>query len=431
MAEGFGRRRFPPWTGQVGRALLALGLGILVGLSAQRPEVLLAVSALILAMFVTASMTRPDPLVFVAFVLLTMPKLRVPGSPLPMSEVMMLFATFSAFLTLKEGLHTMPRWARLALGAFMGVFVASTLLNGLFEYGAFKRTLHVSVWALTIVGLVRGLLPWRPALRGLQTGLVISALYGIVMLPKSRYAGRLTGLFQDPNVAGLLLVVGGTVALSGIARPRNRVLFLAVILPALALTYSRTALLAAIMAGLWMLVGRKLKPLPAMGVVLLVAMIIAVLPTSLQSIGPFSDRSGSDQLRNRVAAQEWSVVSEKPILGHGAGTATIMVNFGRDLFYFHDSYLALVQETGLIGLALMMTLLLGTFLALMSLDTTDRRPLLEAAIIGVWVMSINLGEVLLELSTAVAIGFALAYVAQVRARTQGEERRLVPLRPVA
>jgi O-antigen ligase len=408
------------------RAIVALALGILVGLSASEPEILVAVAAIILLVFVTASLRRPDPLVFFAFVLLAMPKLNVPGSPLPLGETIMLLAVLSAFLTLKEGLHPLPRWARLTLGAFVATLVLSSAVNGLFTYDSFKRLLHVGVWSLVIIGLVRGLLPRKVAMRGLQVGMVISVLSGYVLLPKSAYEGRFTGFFGDPNVAGLLLVVLGAVALSGMERRRNQVLFAALIVPAMVLAYSRTALMAAVLVFAWFWVGRKLKPIPAVAVIAVVAMSIAFLPTSLQQFGPFSDRTGSDQLRDRVSTQEFDLVSQKPILGHGAGTATVLVNSGTTKFYFHNSYLAAMQEGGAIALGLVMMLLIGTFLALMSLQTTDRQPLLEASIIGTWVMAINLGEVLLELSTAIALGFALTYVVHTRIRARDGDAPPVP-----
>lgn len=145
-------------------------------------------------------------------------------------------------------------------------------------------------------------------------------------------------------------------------------------------------------------------------------MVLAVLPTSVQSIGPFGNRTGSDQLRDRVATQEFNLVKQKPIFGHGAGTATVMVNFGTTKFFFHNSYLALVEEAGTVGLAALVLLLFGSFLALVSLDTTDRQSLLEGGLIGVAVMGINLGEVLVELSAAVVIGYALAHLMAVRRR---------------
>lgn len=415
--------RTPRWLRQTGRAAIALGLGVLVGLSAAQPEILLGVVVIILMVFVTASLRRPDPLVFAAFVFLTMPKLHIPGSPLPIGETVMLLAVLSAFLTLKEGLFPLPRWARLALGITVATLALSTLVNTLFTYAAFKRLLHFAVYALVVIGLVRGLLPRRVAVRGLQVGLVISVLSGFA-LPQAGYQGRLTGLFGDPNVAGLSLVVLGAIALTGIERFRYQLVYTGVLLVALGATYSRTAILAMLMMAVWLLIGRKLRPLPAVAVVALGAVAIGVLPTSLQSIGPFGDRTGSDQLRDRVATQEIAVVKERPVLGHGAGTATVMVNYGTTKFFFHNSYLALIQEGGIITFGAVMIMLLGTFLALMSLDTTDRQPLLEASIIGVWVMGINLGEVFLDLATATAVGFALAYVVRVRALRPTMTRQL-------
>lgn len=408
----------PSWTRQAIRAVVALCLGVLVGLSAGEPELLLLAVSVILLVFITASLRRPDPLVFLAFIALAMPGLRLPGSPLPLGESLMLLSVASAFLTLRTGTYPVPRWTRLALGGLLAVLVASTVVNGLFHYDAVKRLLHMLVWAAVIVGLVRGLLPRTVAMRGLQVGMIVSVLSGYVLRSQSRYAGRFTGFFADPNVAGLFLIVGGSIAMSGIQRTRNRVLFGLWLLPALVLTYSRTAMLAAVVVGLWLLVARRIRPLPAFGLILLVAFSISVLPTSLQSVGPFSDRTGSDQLRNRVAAEEWAVVSEKPVLGHGPGTATVMVNFGTTKFFFHNSYLAAMQEGGVIALGLVMTLTIGTLLALLSLETTQRQPWLGASMVGIWMIAINLGEVLFALSSAAAVGFALSYVVRVRARAE-------------
>lgn len=417
MRERLAWSRTPKWLRQATRAAVALCLGVLVGLAAVKPEALMAVAVIIVLVFVTASLTRPDPLVFAGFLLITMPRLHLPGAPLPLGESVMLLAVASAFLTSRRGQYTMPRWARLCLGAFVVAFFASMVFNGLHEYANVKRMLHLCVFALVIVGLVRGLLPHRAAIRGLTVGLAISVISGIVLLPRSTYAGRLTGFFGDPNVAGLLIVTLGCLALNDIARLRNQVIYAAFLVSALVLTYSRTAILAALMVVLWMVIGRRLRPIGAVAVVLVAAITIGVLPTSLQQVGPFSDRVGSDLLRDRIVSEELGSAREKPVLGHGPGTATVMVNYGTTRFYFHNSYLALVQEGGVISLGLLMALLIGTFLAAVSLARDDRRPLLEAAVIGVWVVAINLGEVLLQLSTAVVIGVVLAYVVRTRART--------------
>ncbi|MBS1846654.1 MAG: O-antigen ligase family protein [Actinobacteria bacterium] len=394
---------------------MALTLGVLVGLSAFRPEILLVVVAAIMLLFVVAGLNRPDPLVFLAFVMMTMPKVHLPGSPLPVGETLMLLAVISAFLTMKKGLFPMPRWAVVAVVLFLTALTLSTVVNGLFAYSAFKRLLHVVVYIFVIIGLVRGLLPRRVALRGIQVGLPLAILSGLV-LPEDGYHGRLTGLFGDPNVAGMTIVVLGAIALTGLRSARSQKWYAVMLVFGLALTYSRTAMLGALLALIWLWVGRKLRPVTAVFVVALVAVVIAVVPTNVQNFGPFNDRAGSDQLRNRVASQEIKSVQKAVVLGHGAGTATVLVNNGTMVFYFHDSYLAMIQEGGVVSLAIIMTLLIATFLSLMRLDTEDRQPLLEGSIIGVWVMAINLGEVLMDLPTAIALGFALSYIVRVRAR---------------
>lgn len=407
--------RMPPWLRQCGRALVALVLGTVVGLSASEPKLLLLVAAALAGLFIAASLRRPDPLVFLAFFAIAVPKMSLPGSPIPLGESLMMLATFSAFLTLREGLAKIPRWAGMALGSLFAAFVLSGFVNALFQLDMFKRLLHMLVYVLVIAGLARGLLSWRIALRGIQVGLIFAVSVSIVLLPVSTYQGRLTGLFGDPNVAGMLIVVLGGISLWGITRRRNQVIYGGILAVGLFLTYSRTAILAAILATAWVVIGRKLRPIPALGAVIVVTLAVALTPTSLQQIGPFSDRTGSDLLRDRVTSQEFQAVKQKPIIGHGPGTATVMVNFGTTQFFFHNSYLALLNESGGVGMFFFAILMIGLFLSLVALETTDREPLFEASLIGIAVVALNLGEVLVELGAATAIGFALAYLVRKRA----------------
>ena len=81
-----------------------------------------------------------------------------------------------------------------------------------------------------------------------------------------------------------------------------------------------------------------------------------------------------------------------------------------------------MNEGGVLALAVFLALLLGVFLSIVGLDDADRDPWLECALIGVAVMGLNLGEVLVELASAVAIGFALAHLLAVRSRTLESDR---------
>jgi hypothetical protein len=56
-----------------------------------------------------------------------------------------------------------------------------------------------------------------------------------------------------------------------------------------------------------------------------------------------------------------------------------------------------------------------TLLALLRLPRTQRSPWNEAAVIAVAVCAVNLGEVLLELPAALALGMAACHVQRMRA----------------
>jgi hypothetical protein len=142
------------------------------------------------------------------------------------------------------------------------------------------------------------------------------------------------------------------------------------------------------------------------------------IPTSLTTLGPFSDRSGSDALRERIIAQERVELAGAPWFGHGPGTARVEI---RDLeFFFHNSYLATRQEGGWGALLLVLALLVLAFLRV----TRQARggdlvaASAQAAIIGTAVMAVTLGEVLLDIPMAVAVALALGH-----ALRSGEEGR--------
>jgi len=410
------RELAPNWLRQVGRALLALGLGIAVGLSAANPTLLLGIAVIIVTSLVVASLRRPDPLVFIAFAVVAMPKVRIPGSPVPAGEALMLVAVISAWLTRGPDHLPIPRWFRFAAVALLVIYLFSSLVNGVVDYSMAKRMIHMGVYVLIALCLGREMLPTRVAAKGLTTGLVVSALSGMLLFSRSAYSGRLTGIFGDPNVAGFLLAVLGPIMLSRIEKRLTRVGFAVLLLVTIGLTLSRTALLASVIFAAWLLIGKRLRRGHALLLIGILVLAIAFLPTSIQSIGPFKDRSGSDQLRNRVSSQELTSVGESPIWGHGAGTATVRVNSNDVKFFFHNSYLALLNEGGALALIAVMTMLVGVFLTLIGLDAADRDPWLECSLIGVTVMAINLGEVLVELASAIAIGFALAHLLAVRRR---------------
>ena len=366
---------------------------------------------------------RGDAVFVLAFATLPMTLLTAPGLSLPLSELVVGFAVLVALLRRPGRATRPPAWLSIGLWSVFALLGLSTILNGLETFEAAKRMAHVLLYVLLALTLARGSIPRRAAASGLGLGLVLSAGVGMMAaltdLVPIHYAGhltglswRLTGLFGDPNVAGYLLVALGSIAVAG-RRPgwprTTLALFLA---GAVVLTLSRTSLLALGFGAIWILIGRRLRPALGLGLIAVLGVAVAFLPTAIQSVGPFQNRVGSDELRARIVASELQAISDERLLGHGAGTATVVIDNGL-VFFFHDSYLALVAEGGFATLLVLSIVLLSVFWRLVSLPPRWRDPWLEVSLIAVAVCAINLGEVLLELTAAVAIGLAVGHVLEV------------------
>ena len=97
-----------------------------------------------------------------------------------------------------------------------------------------------------------------------------------------------------------------------------------------------------------------------------------------------------------------------PWYGNGGGTSRVLVD-GQQ-FFFHNSYLGARNEGGW-PLLIMVVLLIGlAFAGLFRADSRrhPRTPWLQVSLIATLVCALSLGEVLLDLPTAVAIGLAVA-----------------------
>jgi hypothetical protein len=112
-----------------------------------------------------------------------------------------------------------------------------------------------------------------------------------------------------------------------------------------------------------------------------------------------------------------------PWTGNGPGTSMVDV-FGHS-FYFHNSYIALQNEGGRIAQALLLLAGVAALVGLVRLGDELRNVWYEAALIAAAVCAINLGEVLLELPTALALGMA-AFHARTAATVAGAEPLVRP-----
>lgn len=304
----------------------------------------------------------------------------------------------------------LPALVVIVLGALLALLLYSGVTN---QVDWTRRIGHVGILAGLIWAGGTGRLSLRSVGAGLATGLIAVIALAIVGVGGDTYAGRLTGFLGDPNAGAYFIAVLGTLAVFFCdERTKVRVAVAVPMVVGLALCFSRTGLLAGVFVAVWVLVGRRLGTFGGAAMAAGLVWLVDNIPQSLTTFGPFSDRSGSDNLRQRIIAQEQVELAGAPWYGNGPGTATVTI---RDLeFFFHNSYLAVRQEGGWGALLLVLALIVFAFVRLS--DRSRAGDLVAAgaqgAIIGVGVMAITLGEVLLDTPMAVAVALALGHALQ-------------------
>jgi O-antigen ligase len=293
----------------------------------------------------------------------------------------------------------------LLLGALLALLTYSGVSN---DVDWTRRVGHVAVLAGLVWAFGTGRVSLRSAALGLAAGLVGVIGLALAGIGGDTYPGRLTGYLGDPNAGAFFIAVLGVLAvLFSDDRWKVRLALAVPLLAGLVLCFSRTGLLAGAFALLWVLAGRRLGAAGGAAVSAVLVWLVDNIPDDLVLYGPFSNRSGSDALRERIIAQEQVELAAAPWYGNGPGTARVDVR-GLE-FFFHNSYLAVRQEGGWIALLLVLGLMAFAFLRLSRHSRAGDLAAAgaQAALIGTAVMAITLGEVLLDTPMAIAVGFAL------------------------
>ncbi|QSR32812.1 hypothetical protein CFI00_20385 [Nocardioides sp. S5] len=342
---------------------------------------------------------------FTLMALLPLRTLEVSGYPI--NEFAMAGLVGLCLFRPARGGARLPALVVIVLGALLALLLFSGVTN---QVEWTRRIGHVGILAGLIWAGGTGRLSLRSVGAGLATGLIAVIALAIVGVGGNTYAGRLTGYLGDPNAGAFFIAVLGTLAIFLCDdRAKVRMAVAVPIMVGLALCFSRTGLLAGAFVAVWLLLGRRLGTFGGAAMAAGLVWVVDNIPESLTTVGPFSDRSGSDKLRQRIINQEQVELAAAPWFGNGPGTATVKV---RDLeFFFHNSYLATRQEGGWGALLLVLALLAFAFL---QLSRQSREGDLVAAgiqgsIIGVVVMAITLGEVLLDTPMAIAVALALGH----------------------
>ncbi|MEI6624247.1 MAG: O-antigen ligase family protein, partial [Actinomycetes bacterium] len=271
-----------------------------------------------------------------------------------------------------------------------------------------RRFLHLTLWLAVLAVFSSPKAPRRMLGLGVLLGGAASSLATIFVV--SVYPGRVVGLFGDPNALAAVVVVLAPIAIEQFHGRRARLALWLGAVALVVLTLSRTGIVSiAVAASVY-----ALFPLIRGWVVAIAAAagtVLWIAPADIRASGPFDLRDGSDDLRERIRTAGADSVAESWWTGHGLGTAKVNLGrwgWGDYTFFFHNSYYALVSETGLIGATIvLLTVAGGTWRAM-------KNPLARGALAGVCaglVMATQLGEVLVDLPMAIVIGMCWSPIA--------------------
>ena len=341
-------------------------------------------------------------LLVLLFAAMVMDRVAMPGTSLPANSIAMGCVVAYTVLFRRGDRVALPRWTPVLVLAIPGWLLVASLLNGQVD---FRRILSIALYAAVILVVASGRVNPLQIARGLGIAIVVGVILGLVGPWAGSYDARLTGPLGDPNTAGFSLAVFTALAFPTLSATWRRNGLVAVAVIGILLTASRTSIFAMLVMFFWIILLRYRAPFLTFVVVVAPVMYMSGL-SSPNSI--FADRAGSDALRERMAVVEIQDVALSPLFGNGAGSAQIFV--GNYEFQYHNSYLAMRAEAGWIGLLIVIALLTFVFFALVRLPRHLRNPYYEVAILGVAICAVNVGEILLTLTAAIAVGTALRHV---------------------
>lgn len=348
---------------------------------------------------------------FLLFALVPLRSTEIAGFPL--NEMASGLLVVLALMRVQRGRGGLPPPAAAACIALLALLTFSGLAN---DVDWTRRVGHLGIYVGLIWAGATGRLSLRSAALGLSAGLIGVIAHAVATLGISSYDGRITGFLADPNAGAYFIVTLGVLAIGFSSGSRTVTALIAIpVVVGQVLSYSRTGLLAMSYAVIWALLGRRLGVWGSIGLVIGLVWLVDNIPSNLvESFPAFSNRSGSDALRERIISAEKRSIADMPWFGHGPGTARIAL--GSQEFFFHNSFLAVRQEGGWLALGLVLFLLAYSFLRLVPYSRFgDLQSIAaQAALISVAVMAVTLGEVLLDTPAAIAIAFALGRAHEMR-----------------
>ncbi|KQQ05648.1 hypothetical protein ASG06_03545 [Rathayibacter sp. Leaf185] len=277
-----------------------------------------------------------------------------------------------------------------------------------------RRAGNIALVMLMAGFLASGRIDVASALKGIGVALALNAALFAAGVTPDAYQGALTGVLQDKNVAGLFYGVAALLVMAATSRRWLRIAVLVAGGVAVVATDSRTSMAAFACGVLWLVVTPRLglffRALTGLGIYLLFVWAEANLSTA----GVYGvERAGSDLLRERILQSSLDRVALAPWTGSGLGQATADVD--GTLWFFHNSYLALLAEGGVVLLVgVLLVYVVAGFGLLPRRPDSFARHAVGAATITVLLSATQLGEVFFAPISFVVVGAGLALLAERR-----------------
>lgn len=360
--------------------------------------------------FLTNTTARITDLLLMGMLVCRIP---VPGLPAG-SFAQLAMAVIVVLCLFRRPVRSVPAWLPLLLVGLMAFLVAESVVNGV---DFLQRALNLSLSIVVTLFLASGRIDIVSAIKGMGLGLAVNIpLFYAGVLP-DRYQGKLTGLLLDKNVAGMHYAVVTLLACLLVRSGRGRAVLLVAGAAAVVLTDSRTSMAAYGIAVAWLLVAPRVATLARIGFGALLLGLFVWAEANLAQIGSYAiERAGSDELRARIGIAADAKTALAPWYGLGLGEAYALIDDQR--WFFHDSYLALLAEGGIVMLVAVVGLYLAGPFALHRLgDASHPRAVLTAATGALLLCATRLGEVFLTQLGFVLIGIGLALLWRDRAVT--------------
>ena len=247
----------------------------------------------------------------------------------------------------------------------------------------------------------------RSLIFGVAAGLIFNLIGFYAGIAPDNYGGTLTGWLNDKNQSGLYYAIFGFLFVAMVRKTSHRIVALVVTSGMLWLTGSRTSLAAYAFAVLWLYFSHRMNLFGKAVLALLFYQAVNYLEDNFARAGAFADRLGSDLLRERIDETMYRMIDVVPWYGGGLGTAQVPLQ--NRYFYFHNSYMTLVQEAGWLYMIVIVGLMISAAF-IWKQPRAQRIVIAEAAMVIIIITSQRLGEVILTVPWAIVVGLALLYL---------------------